>query len=144
MHAYTQKKSGKRYRYYVCRRAQKQGWQTCPTRSVSAPEIERFVVGRIRGIAGDPALVSETMHQAGARNGKNIGRPPLYGHRRFVCLIGGDEGHARTRLDTIKTKLESNGLLPEDFSEAVYPVRCPEGIANRCAGEYCCGPSAAP
>ena len=59
----------------------------------------------------------------------------LYGHRRFVCLIGSDEGHARTMLDTIKTELESNDLLLEDFPEAVYPVHCLEGIANRCAGQ---------
>ncbi|MEF8788400.1 MAG: hypothetical protein V5A84_04970, partial [Planctomycetota bacterium] len=47
----------------------------------------------------------------------------LYGHRRFVCLIGSDEGHARTMLDTIKTELESNDRLLEDFPEAVHPVR---------------------
>jgi len=59
----------------------------------------------------------------------------LYGHRRFVCLIGSDEGYAAGMLDTIKTELESNDLLLEDFPEAVYPVRCLEGIANRCAGQ---------
>jgi len=63
----------------------------------------------------------------------------LYGHRRFVCLIGSDEGHAANMLDTIKTELESNDLLLEDFPEAVYPVQCLEGIANRCAGQLCEG-----
>jgi len=59
----------------------------------------------------------------------------LYGHRRFVCLIGSDEGHARSMLDTIKTELDSNELLLDDFPEAVYPVQCLDGIANRCAGQ---------
>jgi len=63
----------------------------------------------------------------------------LYGHRRFVCLIGSDEGHAVNMLDTIKTELESNDLLLEDFPEAIHPVRCLEGIANRCAGQLCNG-----
>jgi hypothetical protein len=59
----------------------------------------------------------------------------LTGARRFVCLIGSDEGHAVNMLDTIKTELESNDLLLEDFPEAVHPIRCLEGIANRCAGQ---------
>jgi len=63
----------------------------------------------------------------------------LYGHRRFVCLIGSDDGHAVNMLDTIKTELESNDLLLDDFPEAVYPVQCLDGIANRCAGQLCEG-----
>jgi site-specific DNA recombinase len=36
------------YRYYVCGRAQKRGWDTCPSKSVPAAEIEQFVVGKVR------------------------------------------------------------------------------------------------
>ena len=59
----------------------------------------------------------------------------LTGAREFVCLIGSDEGHAADMLDAIKTELECNDLLLEDFPEVVHPVRCLEGIANRCAGQ---------
>jgi len=59
----------------------------------------------------------------------------LYGHRRFVCLIGADEGHAAHMLDGIKVELECNDVLLEDFPEAAHPVRCLEGIANHCAGQ---------
>ena len=59
----------------------------------------------------------------------------LYGHRDFVCLIGSDEGHAMDMLESIKTELESNDLLLEDFPEVVYPIHCLEGIANRCSGQ---------
>ena len=62
VHSYTAKKN-KRYRYYVCTKAQKQGWDTCPTKSLPALEIERFVVNRIRSIGTDPELVSETLMQ---------------------------------------------------------------------------------
>ena len=59
----------------------------------------------------------------------------LCGHRRFVVLIGPDEGHAVQMLDTIKTELGTNDLLLEDFPEVCYPVRRLEGIANRCTGQ---------
>ncbi|MGQ9636010.1 MAG: terminase gpA endonuclease subunit [Bryobacteraceae bacterium] len=59
----------------------------------------------------------------------------LYGHREFVCLIGSDEGHAMDMLESIKMELDGNELLLQDFPEAVYPIRCLEGIANRCAGQ---------
>jgi hypothetical protein len=63
----------------------------------------------------------------------------LYGHRDFVCLIGSDEGHAQAMLESIKTELEANDLLLEDFPEAVYPIQSLEGIANRCSGQLCNG-----
>jgi site-specific DNA recombinase len=65
--AHATKKSGKRYRYYNCLNAQKRGWDTCPTKSVPAQEIERFVVEQIRGIGNDPALIRATVSQREAR-----------------------------------------------------------------------------
>jgi site-specific DNA recombinase len=57
-------KGAKRYRYYVCVHAQKLGWQTCPTKSVPAGEIEHFVVDRIRSIGRDRTLLAETLAAA--------------------------------------------------------------------------------
>ncbi len=59
----------------------------------------------------------------------------LYGHRDFVCLIGSDEGHAMDMLESIKTELDANDLLLEDFPEVVYPIQALDGIANRCNGQ---------
>jgi len=59
----------------------------------------------------------------------------LFGHREFVCLIGSDEGHAVDMLDSIKTELDGNDLLLEDFPEVVFPIRRLDGIANRCSGQ---------
>jgi hypothetical protein len=59
----------------------------------------------------------------------------LFGHRDFVCLIGSDEGHAMDMLESIKTELDGNDLLVEDFPEVVYPIQCLDGIANRCSGQ---------
>ena len=46
--AHTVRNKTKRYRYYVCSQAQKRGYANCPSKSVPAGEIERFVVDQIR------------------------------------------------------------------------------------------------
>ncbi|TVQ58592.1 MAG: hypothetical protein EA377_00065, partial [Phycisphaerales bacterium] len=59
----------------------------------------------------------------------------LIGARDFVCLIGSDEEHAASMLDSIKAELENNESLLEDFPEAVYPIHQLEGIHQRAAGQ---------
>lgn len=61
---HTKKPDGKRYRYYVCSAAQKRGWHTCPSRSIPATEIERFVVDQIRCVGRDEELIRDTVTQA--------------------------------------------------------------------------------
>ena len=53
-----------RYRYYLCTKAHLRGWDSCPTKSVSAKKIEAFVVDKIRGIGRDPELVARTAEEA--------------------------------------------------------------------------------
>lgn len=59
----------------------------------------------------------------------------LYGHHNFVILIGSSEEHANEMLASIKTEIESNELLAEDFPEVCYPIERLDGIANRCKGQ---------
>jgi hypothetical protein len=59
----------------------------------------------------------------------------LFGHREFVALIGSDEEHAADMLDSIKSELENNDLLDEDFAEVTGPIRALEGIHQRAAGQ---------
>ena len=59
----------------------------------------------------------------------------LIGAREYVCLIGSDEEHAASMLESIKSELENNELLLEDFPEAVYPIHCLEGIHQRASGQ---------
>jgi site-specific DNA recombinase len=40
-------RGNKRYRYYTCSAAQKKGWHTCPSKSVPALKLERFVLAQI-------------------------------------------------------------------------------------------------
>ncbi len=62
-HSYTARGS-RQYRYDVCHRAQKRGWQSCPSPSLPAGETERFVIDQIRAIGRDPAVIRETLVQA--------------------------------------------------------------------------------
>ena len=59
----------------------------------------------------------------------------LYGHKEFVMLVGATETAALEMLDSIKTELEVNETLAEDFPEVVFPIHSLEGIANRCNGQ---------
>jgi hypothetical protein len=59
----------------------------------------------------------------------------LYGHRRFVVLIGASEDAAVDLLDHLRSSLESNDLLNEDFPEVCFPIRKLEGIVSRQAGQ---------
>jgi site-specific DNA recombinase len=50
-------KGTRRYRYYICRQAQKRGWQTCPAPSLPAGPIEHLVVQQLQPLA--PAVAPE-------------------------------------------------------------------------------------
>jgi site-specific DNA recombinase len=62
-HSFSSKGS-RRYRYYVCQRAQKNGWEVCPSPSIPAGEIEQVVIDEIKCIGRDPALIKETLTEA--------------------------------------------------------------------------------
>lgn len=62
--SHSTKNGNKRYRYYVCQSAQKRGWHSCPSPSISAGEIERFVVEQIRNLSRNPLVVAETAQKA--------------------------------------------------------------------------------
>jgi hypothetical protein len=59
----------------------------------------------------------------------------LIGAHEFVMLIGADEEHAAEMLDSIKSELENNDLLDEDWSEVTGPIRALEGIHQRAKGQ---------
>ena len=59
----------------------------------------------------------------------------LYGHRRWVCLVGATSGKAEALLKSIKTELRFNPELVADFPEVCFPIGKLEGRANRAAGQ---------
>lgn len=58
-HSHTKRGTGKIYRYYICGRASKEGWDKCAAPSLPAGEIEDFVVEEIMRVGSDPELCSE-------------------------------------------------------------------------------------
>jgi site-specific DNA recombinase len=64
---HTTKKGVKRYRYYACSSAQRRGRSTCPSGSVPAGEIERFVLEQVRSIGRDRRLLAEVVARADAQ-----------------------------------------------------------------------------
>src|SRR3972149_8231627 len=58
----------------------------------------------------------------------------LNGYRLYVVLIGATQADAEKRLDNIKTELDSNDLLLEDYPECCYPIRKLERSTRRCQG----------
>lgn len=65
----------------------------------------------------------------------------LYGHRDFVAIVGADEEHARTMLDSVKIECETNEALLDDFPEAIYPIAKLEKIHQRASGQLYKGKS---
>ena len=65
--AHSTRNGTKRYRYYTCTGAQKKGWHSCPSKSIPAGEIEKFVVEQIRTIGHDPTLWRQTFAAARAQ-----------------------------------------------------------------------------
>lgn len=59
----------------------------------------------------------------------------LYGHRRFVALIAAEQIAALQLLDSVRTDLECNDTLAEDFPEVCYPIRRLDGISHRANGQ---------
>jgi site-specific DNA recombinase len=60
----TTRKGGRVYRYYVCSRAQSNGWSSCRAPSVAAGDIEAAVLDEIRAVGADPDLVMATLREA--------------------------------------------------------------------------------
>ncbi len=66
--AHTLRSGNRRYRYYVCSRAQKRGYDQCPTKSVSAGEIERTIIKQVSKALPEIDAVWETLTSQDQRN----------------------------------------------------------------------------
>jgi site-specific DNA recombinase len=116
-HTTANKGKDRVYRYYVCYKAQKQGWDACPCRSLPAEQIEGFVVEQIKRIGKDPALLSLTLakcrEQVAGQRAAAEGE--LAGLERDLARLHADLGrtapeagrnaHAATRLAELHEKV---------------------------------------
>ena len=56
----------------------------------------------------------------------------LYGHRSYAVLFGATGDDASDAIGSIKSELQENDLLMEDFPEVCHPIRKLEGRPQRC------------
>lgn len=59
----------------------------------------------------------------------------VYGHKVFLPLIGSSSDAAAKSMGSIKTELEQNAILADDFPEVCAPIRALEGITLRAQGQ---------
>jgi len=55
----------------------------------------------------------------------------LYGFRKFVVIVGSDQGSACEIFESVKTELRTNELLAEDFPEVCVPAQIAEDTAQK-------------
>ena len=128
-HTYTVKGGKKRYRYYVCVKAQNHGWDTCPNPSLPAAEIERFVVDRIRCIGEDPGLRAETLHQARATNKERVAR--LEREREGLeCDLRRHNTEVRKLIDQVSRDNHREGIATTRMAELQGKIRAAEQRAT--------------
>ena len=113
---------GKVYRYYCCTNAQKRGWRVCPTPSVPAPELERFVVDQVKGIGRDTNLLNETLTECRRQREDAIGR--LETEKRSL-----ERELARHTAD-LKSLIGENGPTSDRMADVQDHVRVAEQRAT--------------
>lgn len=59
----------------------------------------------------------------------------LYGHHKYVLLVGANDDKALGLLNDIRQELRFNPHLAKMFPEACHPIRALAGIANRAGGQ---------
>jgi len=105
----------KRYRYYLCTNAQRRGWQSCPSKSVPAAEIERLVVAQLRGLAGAMANAVATIAKAREADDRELAELNVERERLNEELKRSDR-HLKRLRQPDSARLEGAGL-PEALAE---------------------------
>jgi site-specific DNA recombinase len=126
---------GKRYQYYVCHAASKNGHDTCPVKSVPAGQIEGAVFEYLRSLFADPETVARTFRATQgqaeeARRGLEKERDAL--RRRLADLrktigrlVRAADGKAEDALS------EELRRLNEDHAEAEHLLHSTEDALGR-------------
>ena len=118
--SHTTRKGGLRYRYYTCIHAQKNGWHTCPSKSIPAAPIEQVVIEQIQGLGRDPLVLEQMLTQVRQQDESRVAewenerlgleRDLLHGQsevRKLLAEVGSGEtgGGAVTRLAELQARL---------------------------------------
>src|SRR5690606_31669223 len=109
----------------VCGAAQRRGWQSCPTKSIPAGEIERFVVEQIKAIGRDPGLVAETVHQARAQSEARLSELDAE-ERRLQRELADYQREMHKLIGQLGAANASHAVTPlqAELQERIQPAEC--------------------
>ena len=116
----------KRYRYYVCTNAQKRGWHECPSKSIPAQEIERFVIDQVREIGRDTALLAETLKETRAQAKARIRN--LEAEKRMLAR---DLASYNAELRKLAGRPATNGAATDRMADLQDRIRAGEQRATQ-------------
>jgi site-specific DNA recombinase len=139
------RKSNKTYRYYLCERANKNGHDACPVKTVAAGTVEDTVLDQLRAVFQTPEVLAETLRKVELREAEEMARlveerADLEGEldvvrgnaeRMMRSSAVGDTTFARdelVRLDTERQRLE--GVLAEVALKIEFRERNPVSRAS--------------
>ena len=143
--AHTVKNGTKVYRYYCCTNAQKRGWHVCPTPSVPAPELERFVVEQVKVIGKDTDLLAETLAESRRQREEAIGKlevekraleRELQRHNNELRKLAGKDGLATDRMADIQDRIRTAEQRATQVREQIIALSR-ELVDAREVGEAC-------
>jgi len=133
------------YRYYCCNNAQQRGWHVCPTPSVPAPELERFVVEQVKGMGKDTDLLAETLAESRRQREAAIGKldvekraleRELQRHNAELHKLAGKDGLATDRMADIQDRIRTAEKRATEVREQIIALSR-ELVDAREVGEAC-------
>ena len=139
------RKDSKTYRYYLCERANKNGHDACPVKTVPAGTVEDTVLHQLRAVFQAPEVLAETLRKVEAREAeetkqlleeradleRELGVVRASAERLMRSSAARDTSFAReelVRLDTERQRLE--GKLAEVVLKIEFRERNPVSQAT--------------
>lgn len=136
----------KRYRYYVCGKAEKQGYDSCPSPSIPAKQIESFVVEELRVFAGDDELIRdiyERCHEQSredidsqCREADSIAKFLKEDHAEIAHLLATSAGP--DLIESAQSRIDKNEARLKELREAIdnhRPIRVSHAAIRKTLGE---------
>lgn len=115
-HTFTGK-GVRRYRYYTCTRAIKNGRRSCPSGSLPASEIEQAVVDQFRALATHPELRAEVLRQGD--DAVRVARDALQRERGQIVRQLASHHAALRRLAIVATRAPDAAGAISDLHERI-------------------------
>jgi len=103
------RKNGRTYRYYLCLRANKNGYDACPVKTVSAGTVEEAVTAQLRAMLRSPEEVGEILQSIRKRRTEKHGE------------LGRERRRLKREIEQVKTK--GTRLLHDELDSANGFVR---------------------